>query len=162
MKTRNHQTCGIATKTLTQQTRQLTVTVWHIHIFYVDTLVLFSCFFSERCNNFSQSEETLVDFNWLFLSDAFCFGQTLSLRSRQVNDLQLRNDCVVWIFDEDLLNSDAENGVRSRRSHVHFVAAKRFVLQAIVKQMKDLVDAFTLNVEQVLHGVNIVLVPLEF
>lgn len=41
------------------------------------------------------------------------------------------------------------------------MTANRLVLNTIVEQVEDLVDAFALDVEQVLHGVDIILVPLE-
>ena len=42
------------------------------------------------------------------------------------------------------------------------MATDSLVLQTIVKQMQDLINALALYVEEILHRVNIILIPLKF
>lgn len=94
------------------------------------------------------------------MSDSFCLGKTLPLGTRKIDDLQLADDGVVRVTREHLLNCDGKDGVGTRRGHVHFVAAHRLVLDSVVIQMENFVDILTLYIHQVLHCVDVVLIPL--
>ena len=82
---------------------------------------------------FAEREETFVDFDRLFLGDAFGLGQTLALGTCQVNNLKLADNRVVWVAHQDLFNGEVEDGVRARRCHVHLVTAHRLILESVVE-----------------------------
>lgn len=51
--------------------------------------------------------------------------------------------------------------MRTGRCHIHSMATNCLVLQTVMKQVENLVDAFALYIQKVLHSVDIVLIPFE-
>lgn len=161
MQTCDHQRRGVSAQALPQQTSQLTVTVRNVIVSDVLSVVRADTPLSQSCDHFSESEQTLIDLDGLFLGEPLCLYETLALGAGQIDDLQLANDCVVRVARKDLLHCDAEDGVRARRGHIHSMTAHGLILDTVVVQVQDFIDTLAFNIHQVFHRVDIVLVPLE-
>ena len=161
MKASNHATKGIATYRLSQQASQFRVSVRN-----VNTLCFTTTFARSQviqCGyNLSQSEQRFVNLNWLFLSFPIDLGEFLSLRSCQINQLQLRNNDIVWAFYIDLLNCYTKDGVTSGRGKIHLMRTNNLILQSIMKQSHHFLLSLALKVEQIFDCVNVKWVPFKF
>jgi len=74
----DHEAIAVATQTLTQQARELRITIWDVGAVAASFVAL-----SQRRNNLAQGEQTLVDVNALFICDIASL--TLSLTSCQIH-----------------------------------------------------------------------------
>ena len=73
----DHEAIAVATQTLSQQARQLRITIWDVGAVVASFIALGQC-----RDNLAQSEQTLVDINALFVCDIASL--TLSLASCQI------------------------------------------------------------------------------
>lgn len=85
----------------------------------------------------------------------------LPFRPSQVDDLHLAEDDVLGVGGVDLLQHEGEDGVGAGAAEVHLVGADDLVAETEVEERQDLLVGGALEGEEVLHGVDVLRVPLQ-
>jgi len=161
LKASNHTTSGISTQRLSKQTSEFGVSVRYVNLLIGPHAFLLRRN-SQSWDYFPKCKKTFVDLDRFLLLDSFNGSYTLPFRSSQVNDLQLTDNRVVWVWGVNLLQGQAKHSVRSTWSQIHFVASNCFVPYTVMIQVQNVVVGINFHIRQVFDCVHVVVVPFQF
>ena len=148
----DHESEAVSAEGLPKQACELRVAIWNVALFALLAL-------RQSRYDLPQRQQALVDINRFFCGNVA--GLRSALTTRQINELQGANDCVVRLLSIDLLKGDLEHAMTTRAGVVHVVARHDLVLDTKVVKGKNVLGTPAFKSVEVLD-LEMVLVPLQF